>query len=160
MNLSMKKILFSLLFVVVTISLLVAQSDCKSYHTKKCDGYGDPYKYSGQSKSASFDLGETSSFKMSAFGGFEYSVSLCAERQLEGIYFRILEDTPEKTVLYDGQGDEMLDEQFFIEDSKKLIVEVVVPKSETPVEELDYEDTNGCVGVVIEYRKVGKGGFD
>ena len=53
----------------------------------------------------------------------------------------------------------MLWKQFYVNDSKSIIVEVVVPKSDLPVEELDYDKTMGCVGVVIEYRKFGKTGF-
>lgn len=152
----------SKLTILASILLLClgafSQSSCKNYHVKKCGGYGPPFKYSGQSKSAMFEVGETSSLKMSTFGGFEYSVSICAEKQLKGIYFRIKESND--NVLYDSQSDGMLDKQFYIEDSKILLIEVIIPESKKPKEKLDYEDLVGCVGVIIEYRKVGKKGFD
>jgi len=153
-----KKLIFSISIVLLTISLATAQSGCKKMKDK-CEGYGEPYKYSGQSKSGTFELGQNASFKMTTYGGFEYSVSLCAEKQLDGIFFRIKESSG-GAVLYDGQGDEMNWKQFYIEDSKQLLIEVVVPEGDTSEGKIDYEDTIGCVAVIIEYYKVGKKGFN
>ncbi len=155
------KIIFGLIVFLFHTYYVIAQSGCNDMK-EKCDGYGEPYKYSGQSKSGTFELGQTSAFKMSTFSGFEYSVSLCADKQLKGIFFRLREDTKDGAILYDGQseGDEMNWKQFYIEDSKTLYVEVVVPEAEEAVEELEYSETIGCVAVIIEYFKVGKKGFD
>ena len=152
------KTLFAVSFVFGIISFVSAQSGCKNMNSK-CDGYGEPYKYSGQSKSGTFELGQTSKFKMTTYGGFEYSVSLCAEKQLKGIFFRIKD---QGNILYDGQteGDEMNWKQFYVEDSKSLIIEVVVPEGDESKGEIDYDDTFGCVAVIIEYYKVGKKGFN
>jgi hypothetical protein len=160
MNKLTLKYFYGIALVLMTMGYANAQSGCK--HIKEhCDGYGDPYKYSGQSKSGTFELGQTSSFKISTYGGFEYSVSLCAEKQLKGTYFRILENSMDGAVLYDGQteDDEMNWEQFYVEDSKPLYIEVVVPEADNK-EELDYDETFGCVAVIIEYYKVGKKGFN
>jgi len=147
--------------MVLFTNQLSAQSDCKDY-VGTCNGFGSPYKYSGQSKSATMEKGQTSSFKLVTYSNYEYSVSLCSEKQLKGIYFKIYEDTPQKTLLYDGQSenDGMNWKQFFIEKSKMLIVEVTIPPSDKPVEEQEYDDTFGCVAVVIEYYKSSKRGFD
>ncbi len=152
------RILFILSFTFIIVNSLSAQSGCKKMKDR-CDGYGEPYKYSGQSKSGTLELGQTADFKMTTYGGFEYSVSLCAEKQLKGIFFRIKDNG---AVLYDGQaqGDEMNWKQFYIEDSKPLIIEVVVPESDKPEEELEYNETVGCVAVIIEYHKIGKKGFN
>lgn len=160
MNTLFKISILTLLTVIGSLQIS-AQSKCKEYHLKKCGGYGPPYKYSGQSRSASFELGEQSSFKMSAFSGFEYCVTLCASKQLKGIYFRVVENTPQKAILYDGGSDEsgMLQKEFFVEDSKKLLIEVVSPESDRSAEDMDYDRLNGCVGVIIEYHKIGQKGF-
>lgn len=158
----MNKILYRIIFSISLIFGIVlstsAQSGCKSMKSK-CDGYGEPYKYSGQSKSGVFELGQTSEFKMTTYGGFEYSVSLCAEKQLKGIFFRIKD---QGNILYDGkiEGDEMNWKQFYVEDSKSLIIEVVVPEGDESKGKIDYDDTFGCVAVIIEYYKVGKKGFN
>ncbi len=151
------RILFILSFVFLITNSLSAQSGCEKLKDR-CDGYGEPYKYSGQSKSGTFELGQTSEFKMTTFGGFEYSVSLCAAKQLKGAFFRIKDNG---AVLYDGQaeGDKMNWKQFYIEDSKSLIIEVVIPENKNSEDELDYDDTIGCIAVIIEYHKIGKKGF-
>lgn len=160
MHTKLFRLLFCIVLVNLTVSMASAQSDCKNFKDI-CDGSGDPYKYSGQSKSGTFELGQTASFKISAFGGYEYSIALCAEKQLKGIYFRIKENSADGEVLYDGQeeGDKMNLKQFYLEDSKPLVIEVVVPESDKPIEELDYSETIGCVSVIVEYYKVGKKGF-
>lgn len=155
--------------IALTVSILLivnlqlsAQKECKDYHVKKCGGYGPPYKYSGQSRSASFEVGESSSFQMSAFEGFEYCITLCSSKQLKGIHFRIIEDNAQKTVLYDGANDEsgMLQKEFYIKNSKKLLIEVICPEMNKEAEDINYDRLNGCVGVIIEYHKIGKKGFN
>jgi len=89
-------------------------------------------------------------------------MSLCAEKQLKGTFFRIRENSIDGELLYDGQaeGDNMNQKLFFIEDSKPLVIEVVVPEGDKPKQELEYSETIGCVSVIIEYYKVGKKGFE
>jgi hypothetical protein len=155
------RVLFYSLLVFITITPATAQSGCNDFKDR-CDGSGEPYKYSGQSKSGTFELGQSSSFKISAYGGYEYSMSLCAEKQLKGTFFRIRENSIDGELLYDGQaeGDNMNQKLFFIEDSKPLVIEVVVPEGDKPKQELEYSETIGCVSVIIEYYKVGKKGFE
>ena len=111
---------------------------------------------------AVFEKGQKSSFYIIVYGGFEYSVSLCADKNLDGILFRIIEDSPQKTVLYDSnlEGDKMKSKQFMIEKTKKLIVEVEVPDGEVSASEEKYEDRIGCIGIVVEYLRAPKKGFE
>jgi hypothetical protein len=158
----MYKLVYRLLIIagfILNIFNVATAQECKDMK-HKCEGYGSPYKYSGQSKGGTFELGQVSQFKMVTFAGFKYSVSLCAEKQLDGIFFRIKEDSENGKVLYDGQKDDdgYNWKQFYIEKSQYLIIEVVAPDKD-PSKELDYEDTFGCVAVTIEYYKVGKKGF-
>jgi hypothetical protein len=161
----MHTLLFRVLFSSILISIFLtnasAQQGCTDYKDQ-CVGAGDPYKYSGQSKSGTFELGQSSSFKISSYGGYEYSISLCADKQLKGTFFRIKENSIDGAVLYDGQaeGDEMNQKQFYMEDSKPLVIEVVVPDGDKPKEQLEYSETVGCVAVIVEYYKVGKKGFN
>ena len=140
---------------------VLGQQACKDYHLKKCGGYGPPFKYSGQSKSALMEKGQTSSFYLVTYGGFEYTVTLCADKQLKGIFFRIREDNPKKTIFYDSSTDpeNMMQKQFAIEKSKRMIIEITVPESDVPAAEEKYEDRSGCVGVVIEYYNSPAKGF-
>lgn len=156
-------------FLITILSALLfaftpalAQKKCNKYVVKRCEAYGFDFNYSGQSKSAVFEIGDKSDFKLAVFKGFEYRVSLCADKNLKGIYFRIKEDNPAKTILYDSSTEavDYLEKIFFSKKSRNLIVEVIVPESTVPAEEQDYEDRFGCVGVLVEYNRRPNSGFD
>ncbi len=148
--------------IIITPTLSFSQPDCDRFLKKKCSGYGDPFKFSGQTKSALFEKGQTSSFILVVYEGYEYNVSICPHKDLEGVYFKIREKNPEKTILYDSsvEGEGYLEKQFYSKTSKKLIVEVTVPEGELAPEEEDYEDRIGCVAVLVEYLKSPPKGFD
>ncbi|NOZ45844.1 MAG: hypothetical protein GXO79_03590 [Chlorobi bacterium] len=155
----MNKFNLLLIFIFsISISSLFCQNCEKTLI--KCDPYGEPFKYSEQSKSAFFEKGQKSSFYMSAFSGTEYSIRICASKTLENIYFRIRENNSTKDLLYDSSTEEVdyLEKQFYVENTKKLIIEVIVPESMDPEQE-KYKDRTGCVGVLIEYHKAPKKGF-
>jgi hypothetical protein len=143
-------------------SMAFSQKKCTKYVIKKCEAFGFDFTYSGQSKSALFELGQKSDFKLAVFKGFEYRVSLCADKNLKGIFFRIRENNAAKTIIYDSSTEavDYLEKVFHSEKSRNLIVEVIVPESVVPVEEQDYDDRFGCVGVLIEYNRRLDSGFD
>ncbi len=151
--------LFIINLICVTFFMAQGQKSCYDYENK-CDGYGPPFKYSGQSKSTVFKKGQTSSFYLVTYGGYEYSVSICQDRNLKGIFFKIREDNPQKTILYDSsvEEDDMLWKQFYVKKSKRLIIEVTVPESEDENER--YKKSVGCVAVVVEYLHSSDKGFD
>lgn len=158
---NIKAILVFFLTILTSVSIF-SQPDCDRFLERKCSGYGDPFKYSGQTKSALFEKGQTSSFHLVVFEGYEYNVSICPHKDFEGVYFKIRENNPKKTVLYDSslEGDGYLDKQFYSKSAKKLIIEVTVPEGELSPDEEDYEDRIGCVAVLVEYLKSPTKGFE
>jgi hypothetical protein len=157
---NMKSIIsFAILFFVVFNAY---SQGCKNYHLKTCEGCGDPFKYSGQSKSAMMEKGQTSTFHIVVYEGFEYCVQISAAKNLKGISFRILEDNPAKTVLYDSsvEGNSYLEKGFYATRSRKLLIEVSVPASNIDVTQESYDELHGCVGVLIEYNHPPKKGFE
>lgn len=152
---------------IIIITLLFAESvysqkKCKSYAIENCGSYEKPFKYSGQSKSALFEKGQKSLFKITVYNGFEYRVSICAEKNMKEIYFRIREDNTNKNILYDSSVEEedFLEKMFYVKNTKNLFIEVIVPEGDTPIEEQKYKKRFGCVGVLIEYNKRKSLGFD
>lgn len=153
---------------MLAVLLLIAmvsftQIKCKDYHLKKCEAYSDKmFKYSGQSRSAYFEAGQTSNFKLVCYKGMEYRVSICNDKNLKGLFFRIREDNADRNILYDSSTDEKeyLEKLFYVEKSKNLVIEVVVPESEVAKEEVAYENLFGCVGVLIEYSRRNDTGFE
>ena len=149
-----------LAFIISIVYITTLGQSCKNYKWEKCDGYGPPYKYSGQSKSAYFEKGQKSSFSINVYGGFEYSIRICTDKNLKDIYFRLREDGVNKKIIYDSSTENIdyLEIQFYVENTKKLILEVIAPESDDPENE-KYEDRTGCVGVLIEYYKAPRRGF-
>ncbi len=135
------------------------QDDCKRYHTKKCKfNQNDVFQYSGQSRSAEFIKGQTSQFRILAYGGYDYSFSLCYEKKLGQVKFRLLEDNAGQKVLFDNSEDGYSKAKVFtIETTKKLIVEIVA-EGEAADDALS-EQKKYCIGVLIEYMKTPGSGF-
>lgn len=153
-------------FFLVAFNLLayaaLSQIKCDDYDKKKCEGYGPPFKYSGQSKSAVFEKGQTSSFYLVTYSGYEYCITVCSEKRLKDTFFKIKEDNVKKAVLYDSSiaDDDILSTQFYIKKSKRLIVEVTVPEGDLSAYEEKYKDRIGCVAVVVEYVRAPNKGFE
>ena len=156
----------SILILVMVTFLFAAQSfgqkKCDGYLLKNCEPYDKPFKYSGQSKNALFELGQKSLLKISVYDGFEYRVSLCSEKSLKGIFFRLREDNTNRTILYDSSVEEnnYLEKMFYVNSTKNLYIEVVVPEGDVPPEQQSYNERFGCVGVLLEYNKRGDVGFE
>jgi hypothetical protein len=136
-------------FISFMLALPVMGQDCTDYHQYHCT-YGDyTFFYSRQSKSALFKRGQTSQLKIIAYGGEDYYVAVCAHRKFGELHLRILEDTPEKTVIYDNAKDDYSSSVIFSNQvTRTLIVEVTVP-----TEDEDPGKDRRCVGVVIQFRK-------
>lgn len=159
---SLRTIILSFIILFSVFTSLFGQKTCDDYVIKNCEAYGEPFRYSGQSKTALFELGQKSHFSITAFQGFEYRVSICAEKNLKGIFFRIREDNTNRSILYDSSTEEedYLEKMFYVKTTKNLFIEVVVPEGDTPPQEIAYRKRFGCVGVLIEYDKRKDLGFD
>ncbi len=137
-----------LLFFAFIFTYSAYSQDCTDYHQFHCP-YGDyTFFYSRQSKSALFKRGQSSQLKIIAYGGEDYYIAVCAHRKFGDLHFRILEDTPEKKVIYDNAKDSYKNSIVFSNEiTRNLIVEVTVPEGEG-----DKNDRR-CVGVVVQFRK-------
>ncbi len=160
----MKKILIIIIILFINNPLSWAQ-DCKRYHAKHCKfAVNNQFKYSGQSRSASFVKGQVSSFSIVAYGGRDYSFSVCGHRKLGDIQFRLLE-ADSKKVLYDNADDNYATMKIFtIETTTKLLIEISVEGTEDDTKQieedkLDDEFKKLCVGVLIEYIQTPDAGF-
>jgi hypothetical protein len=143
-----KYFLYSLFLAILFIAPLTAQ-DCTDYHQYHCM-YGDfTFYYSKQSKSALFRPGQTSELKIVAYSGEDYYIAVCAHRKFGDIRFRILEDNPSRTLIYDNATDDFEETVVITNDvTRNLIIEVSVPEGDERT-----KNDHRCVGVVVEYRK-------
>ena len=145
--LNMRFILVPVLTIILTIRSFT--QDCTGYHQYHCL-YGDyTFFYSRQSKSDLFRRGQTSEFKIIAYGDEDYYISVCAHRKFGDIHFRIIEDSEDSTIIYDNANYEYSSNVIFTNEStRNLIIEVSVPKgAEREMDE------RRCVGLVVQFRK-------
>jgi len=158
----MQKIIIILLVLFFTSQNTYSQKECSDYVKNKCDAYGVPFKYSGQSKSAILEKGQKAIYKITVYNDFEYRVSICHDKRLKGLFFRIRESDVNKTILYDSSTEEedYLEKFFQVEESKHLYIEIIVPEGDIDVEDDLYRKRFGCVGVHIEYSRKKDTGFD
>jgi hypothetical protein len=143
----MKFILIPVLSAIITICSIA--QDCTGYHQFHCL-YGDyTFFYSRQSKSTLFKRGQTSEFKIIAYGEEDYYISVCAHRKFGDLRFRIIEDNEDSTLIYDNAEHEYKSDIIFTNKStRNLIIEISVP----PGNEREMNERR-CVGLVVEFRK-------
>ncbi len=113
----MKRILSILIIALFVLPFSVqAQNYCLNYHKKFCKTKKDDvFTYNGQSRSALFEGGQTSELRIVTYKGQDYRITLCADKALGDIKFRVLETKKiavekkrqEKKVedVYDENGD-------------------------------------------------------
>jgi len=150
----MEKIIKIILFVSLISSPIFSNAqDCTDYHQYHCIYADYSFFYSRQSKSALFKRGQTSELKIVAYSGEDYYIAICAHRKFGDVQFKILEDNPSRTIIYDNADDEYSESVTFSNEvTRNLIIQVTVPDTENR----DMDDRR-CVGVVIQFRKTDPG---
>lgn len=171
-----KLFLFVLLFVLPFWGLSQNCSSFISYNTPQF-----PYKYNGQSKSATCQSGRTYKFVITLLKGKEYKISFYASSIFDNkINFKIIDESTNDAVLdMPGQSD---DENgigsvlvaptdpmngktgdypsfdFFPVNSMNLRIEIDVAPAVD--DQGNPDDRRGCVGVLIQEKKArGQAGF-
>lgn len=126
--------------------------DCTDFHQYHCSYEDYTFFYSRQSKSIQFRKGQSSEIQVIAYGGEEYYLAVCGSKKLGKIRFRIIEDNPDSTVLFDNANNNYLNSiNFTNEVTRNLIIQLSVAAGSAR----ESKET-GCVGIVIQLRKAGK----
>ena len=144
----------NLRYILITILSLFLVSitqgqDCTDYHKYQCEYADYTFFYSRQSKSMLSQRGQTSQIHMIAYGGEDYYVAVCAHRKFGDLHFKIYEDNPSHTLIYDNATDNYANSIIFSNQvTRNLLIDVTVPEG-SGKENMERR----CVGVVIEFRK-------
>ena len=168
-----KKIVLSSIFIAG--ALLVNAQYCNTFHKKYCQPAGNElFQYNAQSKSALFAIGKTSELNIIVYGGQDYRISLCTDKNLgERVEFKIYEEdksTKKRDLLYDNSKDDYTSEIEFSNDyTIRLIIEVTVPDGSSAGKGNSVKDGGkgkslqgsdmGCLGVLVEHMSTQKQGF-
>lgn len=163
----MKNITSILLFAFVFIgfSVLAQTSACGDFHRSRCVIEGSKeddkaFTYNAQSKSGLFSQGSLSRMRCVVYRGMEYRMTVCLETDVLGdnIQFKIL-DAATKNELFDSAKEDNIKQfEFRCEQTKQLIIEVLVPSGEVK-EEKGKPVGAACVGLLIEHKVSERTGF-
>lgn len=138
---------------------LTSQAPCVTYHRQAgCSMASEPgFIYNSQSKSGIFAKGTTSKLKFVGFAGFDYSISLCADKSLGTEIGMVLSDANTGEVLYDNATDAKSPHmEFSCETSRNMFITITIPGS-GPSKGKTADAA--CLGVLIEQKVTPKVGF-
>lgn len=151
----MKALITTLVLVLISSigNQLAAQPSCITYHKQPgCSQATQPgYIYNSQSKSGLFIKGTTSNVKAVLYNGFDYSISICADKSLGQEIGFILKDAISGEVLYDNATDNKATHmEFSCERTRNTKIIITIPGK--PVK----GDTGACLGILIEQKQTTK----
>lgn len=155
----MKRLNILSALILLCIGFSAEAQYCSNFHKKYCGPPNDFFSYNGQSKSALFEKGQTSSLRFVAYKDHDYKITLCTEEQLgTDIAFKI-RDGKTGDLLFDNSDEDLTQQfEFTCENTRTLTLEVTVPEGETKEEKFKPSDM-ACLGVLIEHKATEKTGF-
>lgn len=127
---------------------------CKGYHLSKNCNIPDlqDYKRFGQSRSRLVLARKTIRYKVTLFGGYDYKIGVCTEKNFAPVHFKII-DANKNTVFYDNTNDDYVENVgFTVEETKNVIVEMTVLAEDMEID--NTAESRTCLGVAIYWRKV------
>jgi len=145
---------------ILQASLVFGQS-CPKFHESGVCGpvvTRDGFKLFGQSKSAMFEINQTSKFLVTFYGDKDYKVICGTESGFEPVRIRIVDQSDGK-VFYDNIEDDYNESiGFSIEKTQQLTIEVTLLAQD--FEPSDFEENRACVGILILWRRTPQLGFE
>ena len=164
-------------YLVFTLALLLASnldSQCPDSRSFCMSGSREGWLFNNQSKSATFEKGETYEMSFIAYKGISYRLAVCTDLrdESEKIEFEIYESksvakkidgrvryVKEYVTLYSNKNDDMEQTFTFSSDkTRKLFLRMKVPNGESKDKDNNQMDLL-CVGVLLEHQKTPKTGF-
>lgn len=117
----------ALSFLLVALANASNAQDCADFHSRFCPIPDMSYYYDQQSSSFPLKDNDTIEVRVIVFEKTDYYVSLCTQKRSRKIHLRILEDTPERKLIYDNEKENYIDYVTFSNDmTRKLIFEVAI----------------------------------
>lgn len=138
--------LITLVLVFVTASQLT-NAQCNAFTKKKCLPTLAPYVHNGQLNSTMLASGETAELMISFYAGQDYRLSMCAQDVLVGAYYRLLD--AQHNLLFNSKDAKQSTFDFNVKTTQQLIIEVIVPKTETKTDIVE----QGCVSILVGFKK-------
>jgi len=123
----------SLLFSIFTIAFTTSSFTpfgCTDIIKSSCVPNLQPFLHNGQVNSVILNPGESSSTVLSFYSGNTYRLATCANGNAAEVYFEVSSPNSDK-ILYSSKDKQNSSWDFKVENSRKLVVNVVAPKNLT-----------------------------
>lgn len=147
------KQMFLLIILILSSTLIIGQNCGKFHKNPDCRvKNSNGFKPFGQSRSTVVDAGKTYKYQVILFGGYDYKIGLCTEKDYTPIHIKIL-NVEDSTVIYDNSEDEYTETVGLAnENTKNVLLEITVMASE--MEFRDVGDSRTCLGINMMWRKI------
>ncbi len=153
------RILIFAISILIFSGLLNGQP-CPEFHKSGICGpvaTKDGFKLFGQSKSALFEINQTSKFLVTFYGEKDYKIICGTEKGYEPVKFRVVDQSDGK-VFYDNSEDDYNESVgFSIEKTQQLTIEVTLLAEK--FEPTDFAENRACIGILILWKKTPQLGF-
>lgn len=143
----MKKLIhFLAITTIISIIPIISSAQCKSFTKKDCMPKLEPYIYNGQLNSAILNEGDVAELVLTFYGGQDYRIAVCSESEIGNVEFKLLDN--ERNPIFDNTELEYAEYwDFKCNSTQQIIVEVVVPESET----IEDAVKSGCVSILVGF---------
>jgi hypothetical protein len=143
------KTLKALLVIVAVISFtnLSFGQSCRTYAKKECRPAMAPYIHNGQLNSAILFPGDKADILLTFYSGQKYRILVCAQEQLKGMTFRILD--VDRNEIYNSKTKKANIFDFKVASTQQLIVEVTIPEAKSA----NGIESQGCVSIMVGFME-------
>lgn len=136
-----------LIILLISITGFTYGQSCRTYAKKECRPAMAPYIHNGQLNTAILFPGDKADILLTFYSGQKYRILVCAQAQLKGFSFRILDIDRNEIFNSKAKNANMFD--FKVASTQQLIVEVTVPESKAA----NGIESQGCVSIMVGFME-------
>ena len=125
-------------------------AQCKGIAKECKKNLGDGYMPTGQSSNTELVPGKKYQFVATFYSGQNYRIFACSDSSLGDLQLTIR--NTRRQLFYDNHGDGSTLFDFKVSSTQQLIITLRAPENKTINEDLNTDDTKGCVAALVGYR--------
>ncbi len=125
-------------------------AQCKGIAKECKKNLGDGYMPTGQSSNTELVPGKKYQFVATFYSGQNYRIFACSDSSLGDLQLTIR--NTRRQLFYDNHGDGSTLFDFKVSSTQQLIITLRAPENKAINEDLNNDDTKGCVAALVGYR--------
>ena len=125
-------------------------AQCKGIAKECKKNLGDGYMPTGQSSNTELVPGKKYQFLATFYSGQNYRIFACSDSSLGDLQLTIR--NTRRQLFYDNHGDGSTLFDFKVSSTQQLIITLRAPENKAINEDLNNDETKGCVAALVGYR--------